>query len=161
MALHSKTVEEAAAIVSALHAEAVDVVVAGHWSIAAYDAEHPSPETQEWLTKHPPSAMIDLACPEKDRAAAESALSALGFSLRDETERSLRFEDARTFVVTLSLFRLARDGGRVYPKGGIAGEDWYYPPECVTSGRLGSVPVRTEGPDGLERTRVVQACDLE
>lgn len=148
-------------VVSALLDAAVDVVVAGHWAIAAFEAQHPSPEGQAWLLKHPPAGAIDLACPEEHRATAQSVFEALGFRLHQESEEILRFEDARNHAVNLSLFRRARDGGRVYPKGGLAREDWYYPPECVTSGRLGTVHVRTEGPNGLERTRAAQACDAE
>jgi hypothetical protein len=132
----------------------------GLWAIAAYYVENPSVEGQEWLMKHPPGGAIDLACPEQDRAAAESVLEALGFRLRKVSEE-LRFEDARSYGVNLWLFRRARDGGRIYPKGGLVGEDWYYPPECITNGRLGSVHVRTEGPDGLDRTRAAQACDVK
>jgi hypothetical protein len=155
------TIEEAGAVVRALYAGTVDVVVAGYWAIVAFETEYPSPEGQAWLVKHPLVGPIDLACPTQDRAAAEMVLAALGFRLREETERELRLENDRNCVVHIWLFRRASDGGRIYPGGGPAGEDWYYPPECVTTGRLGSVLVRTEGPEGLARTRTALPSDLK
>ena len=159
MAMGPNTDEEAGAIVSALHEGGVDVVVAGHWSITAFNAENPSPETQAWLEEHSPAGAIDLACPGQDRTAAKSVFRVLGYSLREESDRALRFEDARFYVVNLTLFRWARDSGRIYSESGLAGEDWYYPPESITNGRLGSVRVRTDGPDGLDKARAALASD--
>src|SRR5262249_51247623 len=160
VAIGPATDDEAAAIVAALQAGEVDVVVAGYWAIVAFECEKPTSEGQAWLLEHPRVGPIDLACPANDRAVAESVLAALGFRLSEDGDRNLRFENDRDSAVNLSLFKRARDGGRVYAGGGITGEDWYYPPECVTTGRLGCVVVRTEGPDGLDRTRAALQSDL-
>jgi hypothetical protein len=146
-------------IVFALHQSGVEVVVGGHWSIAAFDAEHPLLETQTWLKENPPVGFLDIACPEQHRAAAESVLMMLGFRLQEKSPEEMHFEDSTEHAVRVSLFRPARDGGRIYPQGGPDGEDWYFRPECVTSGRLGSVPVRTEGPEGLEKARAALSSD--
>ena len=154
-----KTPEQAGGIVKALQEGAIEIIVAGHWSIEAFEAAHPSKETEAWLEKHRPAGPLDLACPVEDRERVEAALAALDFARRDEFDGSFRFEDRRGCIVNLTCFRRARDGGRIYPKLGLRGEDWYYPPECVVQGRLGSVPVKTEGPDGIDRARAAEAFD--
>jgi len=159
MNVSPKTPEEAGGIVKALQEGAIEIIVAGHWSIEAFGATHPSKETQAWLEKHPPAGPLDLACPVEDRERVEAALAALGFALRDEFDGSFRFEGSRGCIVNVTCFRRARDGGRIYPKLGLRGEDWYYPPgvRCSGSVRLGAL--KTEGRDGIDRARAAEAFD--
>jgi len=160
MAYGPHTGEEFAEIIISLHQVGVDVVIAGQWSIAAFEAEHPLSETQDWLEENPPvSRRLDITCSKQNQASVESVLLMLGFRIQEKSPEEMLFEDSRGYSVSIMLFRPARDGGRIYSQLGPDGEDWYYPPECVTNGRLGSVPVRTEGPEGIDKARAALSSD--
>lgn len=154
--------EFAGAVVAALMARGIDVVIDGPWSIPAYCDDRPSEQTdeyREWESKYPPDGPLDLdlECPFGDRTLSEEVLLQEGFTLSIElTSRwsnDLVFKNERGDIIRLDFFRPARDGGRIFPRLGINDEGWYYPPQTVAPGILGSVRVRATAPTGLDQAR--------
>ncbi len=154
-----KTPDDAGAIVQALTGRGVKVIVAGHWAIEAFSAHNPSAEARAWLKEHTAMGPLDLACPFDDRALAETALAVLGFVFRGQIDGSSHFDNDQEVTVRVDYFRPSRDGGRIYPKLGPDGKDWYYPPETVCIGRLGALKVYTEAPIERVKPREARADD--